>query len=270
MQYQPSLPEHNDNVSHSRPLKEFLLLFSGIVGIFALIFLALTSFVDWAVDYISPEDEAKIYAKMNYTWQDKTEIASEQQIMLQRIVDDLGHCAQIAYPIRVYLIESEDANAMAFPGGHIVVLSGVLEKVKSENGLAFVLAHELSHFNNRDHLRALGGGIVIMALSVIFTGANSDISQLLAPTSELGQAQHSQSAERKADKTALQILNCHYGHVGGASEFFESLRNSNERFNFGALHYFSSHPELKARISDLNQVTKDMGFKVERVRNFGF
>ncbi len=38
----------------------------------------------------------------------------------------------------------------------MVVFTGLLEKMTSENELAFVLAHELGHYDHRDHLRGLG------------------------------------------------------------------------------------------------------------------
>ena len=151
----------------------------------------------------------------------------------------------------VVIFKSSEANAFAFPGGYMAVSTEMLDKVKSENGLAFVIAHELAHFHNRDHLRSLGRGIVMTALAVALTGPDSSLSTLLAPTSQLGQAQYSQARESLADQTAITALNGYYGHVGGADEFFSMMIGMPE---YTVLQPFASHPELKRRIERLEQL----------------
>lgn len=271
MKYEPSLPEHNDNVSHQHPLMEFFVLLSGTVVVILVLFWSLSFFIDIAVEHISPEDEAKIYAQMG---SDSWNMGMESQEVnpgLQNMLDELVQCADIGYPVKMRLVETDDVNALAFPGGNILLFSGLLKKVSSENGLAFVLAHELGHFKNRDHLRGMGRSIVLVALSVMLTGANSDISRLLAPTGSFGHAQYSQKAESNADKTALQILNCRYGHVGGATEFFETLaemEKSNERSKLS--HYFESHPQVEKRIQNIKKIAEKMKYKFGRVLPYHF
>ena len=65
MEYKPSLPEHNDNISHDQPVREFLLLFSGITFFLLVAFWALGLFVDLAVNYISPDMEALIFSPVD-------------------------------------------------------------------------------------------------------------------------------------------------------------------------------------------------------------
>ncbi len=218
-----------------------------------------------AVQTISPEKEAILFAKIRLNWTEKTAQPSAQSVYLQKLTDSLRPCLDVHYPIKIHLVESKEANAFAFPGGTIVVFSGLFDKVQSENGLAFILAHELGHFKNRDHLRGLGRSVVLVALSSLLTGANSDITQALAPVQLFGQAQYSQKRENRSDQTALSTLNCAYGHVGGASEFFNSLPDDKNNFDFKALHYFSTHPELHQRIENLERLTEKMGFYTDDV-----
>lgn len=269
MNYQPSLPEHNDNISHEHPLREFFILISGVVAIVLIIFWSLGFFIDFAVKHISPEDEAKIYAKLGHSFDFGLE-TQPVNTNLQELLNQLAECAEIPYPVTMQLVKTNEINALALPAGNILLFSGLLNTVHSENGLAFVLAHELGHFKNRDHLRGMGRGIVLVALSVILTGANSDISRLLAPTTGLGQAQYSQQAESAADKTALQILNCHYGHIGGSTEFFEFLKKKQGADNNKLSHYFQSHPQVEKRIKAVNKLAEKMGFEfgaVSRLSN---
>jgi len=265
MKYRPSLPDNNDNVSHNHPLKEFFVLLSGLLIILLLVFWSFGYLVDFAVTKITPEKEAIIFSKLNINGDKDDKAPSDQQLVLQNITDSLRQCMDVPYPVTVQLIKSKHANAGAFPGGSIVVFSGLLDKIKSTNGVAFVLGHELGHYMNRDHLRSMGRGLVVLALSTIITGANSDISKILAPAQDFGHARYSQKQESAADEAALHALNCYYGHVGGATEFFEVIKNEERILDFKAMHYFSSHPEMKKRIDDVKSLAQTMGFQSKEV-----
>ncbi len=263
MEYKPGLPEHNDNISHTQPVREFFLLCAAILVFLTVFYWALGLLVDVAVEHIPPKMEAAIFSP--FANLDEKPQESPQQTALQKMVDNLSLCASIQYPLTVKLVESEQINAFAVPGGGIFVYSGLLDKLKSDNGLAFVLAHELAHFSNRDHLRGLGRGIVLTALMAAITGGGSDITQLFAPATGVGQAQFSQKRESLADQQALLTLNCYYGHAGGATEFFDSIKPLTERSGKSFQHYFASHPEAEKRIENLNQMIKQLGFTIEEV-----
>ncbi len=267
MNYQPSLPEHNDNVSHQRPVREFFVLIAGVLAFVLIGYWALGLFVDVAVDYLSSEQEAKLFSKVDINWDFGKESMPEEQAKLQSLVDSLAPCLALPYPITVSLVKSEVVNAMAVPGGKMVVFSGLLDSVSSTNGLMFILAHELGHFKNRDHLRLMGRGIVLSILAMLAFGGDSGISDILASTINLRTAKYSQTRESQADHTALQALHCHFGHAGGATELFETLQSQEEGFNFDLLHYFSSHPELQQRINDLHRLTQKLGFPVQETKD---
>ena len=265
MQYKPSLPEYNDNISHDQPVREFVLLFFGITIFLLIAFWVLGLFVDRAVDYISPEMEAMIFSSVDDSALEFVDGGDPRQAELQYMVDALRECSEIAYPLRVYLIDSDNPNALAFPGGRIFVFSGLLDKVSSENGLSFVLAHELAHFKNRDHLRGIGRGIVFTAVAALLTSAGSDLTQLFAPAADFRQAQYSQERESLADQEALQILGCYYGHVGGAAEFFEAMKPDEKKRGNVFGHYFASHPEALQRIDNLHRFAREFNLAVEEV-----
>jgi Zn-dependent protease with chaperone function len=265
--YQPSLPEHNDNVSHQRPVREFFVLIAGVLFFVLIGYWALGLFVDVAVDFLSSEQEAKLFSKVDINWDFGKESMPEEQAKLQSLVDSLAPCLALPYPITVSLVKSDVVNAMAVPGGKMVVFSGLLESVSSTNGLMFILAHELGHFKNRDHLRLMGRGIVLSILAMLAFGGDSGISDILASTINLRTAKYSQSRESQADHSALQTLHCHFGHVGGATELFETLKSQEERFDFEMLHYFSTHPELQQRIEDLHLLAQELGFPVQETKD---
>jgi Zn-dependent protease with chaperone function len=266
MEYRPSLPDKNHNVSHEHPLREFLVLGGWLVAVIIAAYWIMGLFVNLAVESISPQMELRI---LEATGADKIdsfatddEIDSELVMQLDTLLLELSQCADIGYPANLAVDGSDAVNAFAVPGGKIVVMQGLLDAVSSENGLAFVLAHELAHFKNRDHLRSMGRGVVLLALAILATGPNSELSTFLSPVSSLQSAQFSQSRESAADATALTVLNCHYTHVGGATELFESLDGKGQDFNFGLSHYFSSHPEARRRIKALQELRAANGYSL--------
>jgi len=265
--YQPSLPEHNDNVSHQHPVREFFVLITGVLVFVLIGYWALGLFVDVAVDYLSSEQEATFFSKVDINWDFGEESMPEKQAKLQGLVDAFKPCLSLPYPITVSLVKSEVVNAMAIPGGKMVVFSGLLDSLSSKNGLMFILAHELGHFKNRDHLRLMGRGIVLSILAMLAFGGDSGFSDVFASTINLRTAKYSQTRESQADHTALQALQCHFGHVGGATELFETLQSQDEESDFEMLHYFSTHPELQQRIEDLNQLAQELGFPVQETKD---
>lgn len=90
--------------------------------------------------------------------------------LLERLV---ASWPEAPFTFELALVEEEEPNAMALPGGAILLTSGLLETVDSENGLAFVLAHELGHYAHRDHLRSLSRGLALGAVMALVTGSGS-------------------------------------------------------------------------------------------------
>ncbi len=261
MKYAPSLPPHNDNVSRAHPLKDFLLLLAGLGALALLGFFLLGLVVDAVVDRMGPETEAsltRIIAARAAPAPSAQEAARAAR--LQQLVDSLRPCAGLSGPATVRLTASRVPNAVVEPGGTIFVFSGLLDHVKSENGLAFVLAHELAHLSHRDHLRALGRGIVLYGLAALLTGDSSALASVLAPAQRLGQSSYSRARESAADAAALQVLACRYGHVGGATEFFAALQNKDADALPGS-HYFTSHPAMGARIEAIHAAAGKAGMQ---------
>ena len=123
MRYEPKLPEHNDNITHEKPVREFVTIVVGFIVVAAVLFLVLGLLVDVAVDNISPATEAKISEIVDFKRKQETSFAPEKQARLQKLVEDLGQCAGIPYKVSVELTEAKEANALVFPGGNIVVFS---------------------------------------------------------------------------------------------------------------------------------------------------
>ncbi len=260
MNYQPSLPEHNDNVTPQHPVKDFFVILGWLLAIAACVFWLLGHAVDAIVDRLDHHAEARLYALLPAHAAPGAD-AHPQQAQLQALVDGMRQCAGLRLPATITLSTSHDANAAVLPGGHIVVFSGLLDQVKSENGLSFVLAHELAHITQRDHLRAMGRGIILFGIAALLTGSDSGLAGVLAPVNSLGHANYSRAREAAADAAALRTLNCRYGHAGGATELFASIL-ARDGDGIKASHYVASHPAMQARIDMLNEAIRAAGMQV--------
>lgn len=264
MKYQASLPEHNDNISHEHPLKDFLLILAALSALVVAGIWALGLMVDAVVDRMSPETEKRLTGLLAISAPAPEKALQPKEAYIQSLVDSLRSCAGVDAPVTVRMTASKDANAVVMPGGTVLVFSGLLEHVQSENGLAFVLAHELAHLANRDHLRGMGRGIVVITVATLLTGDGSWTAGLLAPAQQLGESGYSRGRESAADALALKVLQCRYGHVGGATEFFASLNKDDDMPAIA--HYLASHPSMGARIAAIELAIRRAGLRKGEVR----
>ena len=258
MKYTPRQPESNVNVTPTSPLREFFLLTAGLLGVVILIYIVLGLAVNLIVPRISTNLENKM-GRLFIRSIEAKDTDSERGSYVRSLMEDLQErCAQLPYLFKVHIRQSPTVNAAALPGGHIIVYTGLLDKVASENELAFVLAHEMGHFAHRDHLRGMGRAFVFITISTLLLGTDSNISKMLAHVLNITEMSFSRKQETSADEFALAMLNCDYGHVAGATDFFEKISKKQDPGKFG--HYFASHPESRKRISHLENIIRSRGF----------
>ena len=258
MKFTARRPGINVNVSRTHPLKEFAILAGGLLAIVVGVYLALGLAVDLIVPRLSMDLEKKLASPFIGRLVENEDVADTTQ-SLQSLVDRLqDQCAPLPYRITVHVTEADAINAAALPGGHMVVFTGLLAEMTSENELAFVLAHELGHYANRDHLRGLGRALVLMTASTMLLGADNSINSIIGQGMVLTELSFSRKQESQADEFALDTLFCHYGHVADATAFFSKIPEDGDPGRFG--HYFASHPENRRRIGHLEDLARERGY----------
>lgn len=261
MKFIPRRPRDGINVSDTHPLVEASTLIVGITAIFIVIVLALVFLVEVALFFVPAEKEAALFS--DWLPDDLVTVAPDDERLYrtQLLVDRLAfHWADSAYEFRVEVDDSAVVNAMALPGGLIIVSQGLLDQVESENELAFVLGHELGHYKNRDHIRALGRGIVLSMFFAVATG--SDVAHLGIKVSDLALRGFSRRQEKKADEFALALVYTHYGHVNEAWRLFERWDNGEDAL-LDLLSYLSTHPNSGDRVTDLASLAQREGWPLE-------
>ena len=258
MKFTARQPGRNVNVSPTHPLKEFAVLAGGLLAMVVIVYLALGLAVDLIVPRLSMDLEKKLAGVFIGRLAETDEVADATRA-LQTLVDQLqDRCAPLPYSITVHVQQSDAVNAAALPGGHMVVFTGLLAKMSSENELAFVLAHELGHYAHRDHLRGLGRALVLMTASTVLLGADNSINSMIGQGLVLTELSFSRNQETQADVFALETLFCHYGHVADSTSFFSKIPQDGDPGRFG--HYFASHPENRRRISHLEDLAQERGY----------
>ncbi len=249
MRFVAKQPREGINVSDTHPLVEAGALIAGLAAIFLIIAMALIFLIEVALYFVPADKEVQIFA--DWLPEDLVTISPTDERLLETraLVDRLAaHWTDTPYSFRVEISDSDIANAMALPGGLIVVTQGLLDQVESENELAFVLGHELGHFKNRDHIRALGRSIVLSLFFVAITG--SDVGGLGITVADLASRGFSRRQESKADEFGLAIVNAEYGHVNEASRLF--LRwDTDSNFVGDIVSYLSTHPNPGDRVEEM-------------------
>lgn len=261
MRFVARQPREGINVSETHPLAEAGVLIAGLTAILVGIALLLIALVEVLLYFVSAEKEAAIFS--NWMPEDLITVSSEDERLhaTQALVNRLAvHWPDTPYDFRVVIEDSELANAMALPGGLIVVTRGLLDQVESENELAFVLGHELGHFRNRDQLRALGR---VVALSLFLTAVTgNDVAGIGIKAADLTLRGFSRKQESRADEYGLAIVNAEYGHVNEAWHLFERWGIRDDSIS-GLAAYFSTHPGTGDRIWDMRILAETNAWRLD-------
>lgn len=160
---------------------------------------------------------------------------------LQRLVDRVADGVDQPIPFSVLVVDSPMVNAVAAPGGYIVVFSGLLKKVESADEVAGVLSHEIGHVVHRHGMQAL---VRHFALSLVITGLTGNDWGLGNAAQLLIQFAYSREAETEADATGVAILEEAGLRADGLSAFFARLEKEGSN---GLLRYIGSHPPSAER-----------------------
>jgi len=129
--------------------------------------------------------------------------APEVEALARRLAAAAGLDAE---HLEVEVLQDATVNAFALPGGHVFVLTGLLEKSRSPDEVAGVLAHELGHVVLRHHLRSALRSLGVGAVASALFGDTSGLAALLAAgSSQLLGLAFSREQEEKADAFAVTL-----------------------------------------------------------------
>jgi predicted Zn-dependent protease len=154
------------------------------------------------------------------------------------------------------VIESDQINAFATPGGYVYIYTGLLDRINNEAEFAAVTAHEISHVVARHSVKRLQSAVGIGLLEQIAFGGNAsatrDVVNLGVGVALQG---YSRANEFEADEYGITYMSAAGYNPQGAIELFQmlaSLGDAGQKNIFERLS--ASHPDTQARIDRANQL----------------
>jgi beta-barrel assembly-enhancing protease len=154
--------------------------------------------------------------------------------------------AKIPFTIRV--IDSDEVNAFALPGGFFYLNKGLILAAENESELAGVMAHEIAHVAARHAMENQGKGQMLgigLIAGIIFTGGVA--GAVLQNTAGLAQAlaffSFSRAAEEEADRLGVQYLYAAGYDPNGMASMFEKLAAQSKSKPGSISRLFTTHPQ---------------------------
>ena len=190
--------------------------------------------------------------------------ANEYLNLIGQPLAQVSDMPEIFLGYRVLVLNSDEINAFATPGGHIFITKGLLRCCRTEDAVAAVLAHEIGHIQLKHGIQAIKKARVADALNTIateiggdklaetFGGAIADITNMISNG-------YSRSFEFAADDAAQTILR-RLGY--DPNGLVEMLMIMEKKLKPGEAGFAKTHPPPQDRI---DEVQKKVGVKYSPV-----
>ncbi len=191
------------------------------------------------------------------SWLRPSQLDFEQREKIHRAFDRL--CEGLSFE-SFYRLEMRSGrvfgpNAVALPGGIIVLTDELVELADSTNEIAAVLAHEIGHVELRHAMRGvLQNSIVAIAVAAVTADAANLGTAVAGLPAVLAQTKYSREFEADADKFAFDLLR----HKGRSPEAFASIMTKLSEENGSravGFHYLSTHPATEERVKNAINAT---------------
>ena len=193
---------------------------------------------------------------------------------VNRVGQNLVRNSDAKVPFTIKVIDSEEVNAFALPGGFFFVNSGLILKADSESELAGVMAHEIAHVAARHGTKqATRGeiaqiGMMVASIAVPYGWTGYAAMQGASVAIPLGFLQFSRGMEREADFLGLQYMYKTGYDPTSFVDFFEKIESMEKKKPGSIAKVFSTHPMTDDRISAAQEeIQKILPAKPEYVVN---
>jgi len=185
-----------------------------------------------------------------------------------RRVEDVGYRLLDALPSKergpwdyhFYLIDSKEVNAFALPGGNVFVFTGLYDRMHTEDELAAVMGHELTHVR-KEHWAKMAaaqqkrqaGLMVVLGL----THAGRGWQNVAGLADSLLTLKYSRGDEDQADDEGLKDLVAAGYNPRGMLDLFHTLQEASG--GGGGPAFLTDHPLTKQRIERTQERIDQMG-----------
>ena len=190
---------------------------------------------------------------------------------LNRLVDTIGRRLAAAsdrpgLPWTFTVLDTPMVNAMALPGGYIYITRGMLERINSEDELAGVLGHEITHVTARHAAQQISRAQLAqfgMVLGAVIAGPEA--TQAYGQLAELGLnllfQRYSRGQESQADLVGTDYVARAGWNPVGSERMLMTLQRLDKNPASGIERYFQSHPDPAKRVRDVEKKLQDIAAK---------
>jgi predicted Zn-dependent protease len=217
---------------------------------------------------MSAEDEQRI--DLEATQEIEANVGLAADPTLNRYVESVGRSLAAHSPRQdvnytFQIVEMDEPNAFALPGGHIFVSRGLLLLANSEGELAHVLGHEIGHVAAR-HAAKLDAHMKTLGIATLLGDLLSGSSEDTAPSETAGAnpfARYARDQERQADSIGQQIASQSGVDPSGMARFLTALDNYtklNQGFSMPQT-YSSTHPATRERMAEAASLAQTEAWK---------
>lgn len=212
--------------------------------------------VDGKVNFYSLEKEIGLGKQLAMEVERQAKLVDDPIITeyVNRVGQNLVRNSDVKVPVTIKVIDSDEVNAFALPGGFFFVNTGLILRADNEAELAGVMGHELAHIAARHGTRQATRGQIanFASIPLLFMGgwtgyAIRQAAGLAIPMTFLT---FSRGFEAEADLLGIQYLYKAGYDPGSYVDFFEKLQAMEKRKPGTISKVFRSHPVTEDRIKD--------------------
>jgi len=173
---------------------------------------------------------------------------------VNRVGQNLVRNSDAQVPFTIKVIDSDEVNAFALPGGFFYVNSGLILRAQEEDELAGVMAHEISHVTARHGTKQatkaemIQLGSIAAMIFIPYGWAGYGIYEGMNLAIPLTFLKFSRDAEREADFLGIQYMYKAGYDPNAYVTFFERIQADEKRRPGSIPKVFSTHPPTPERI----------------------
>jgi beta-barrel assembly-enhancing protease len=247
----------------SAGILSLLLIFFGAFKIFP------NYFIDQVVDKIPVEWEENFGDAVLSTFPVKKNTDPKVIELLTDILRLLeqSRAEETPYNLKIYILSTDKINALALPGGNIIIFEGLLKIADSPEELAGVLAHEAQHIflkhSTQGILRNLASGLL---MTLVLGDANTVMEIAINIAGQLKTLGFSRKMETEADIKGVEMMLDAKINPKGMFSILKKLmkeelklegnkkNTSTSKYFYEIFSYMSTHPSAKSRLDKLEDL----------------
>ncbi len=228
------------------------------LAVIALLVCAYVWILPWTAERLAMVVPQEVDERIGETAYQQMAFALEEDADRTKLLQEFGDQLELSpsYSPKYHVVKDEQVNAFALPGGHIVVFTGILERMDSSDELAALLAHEATHVEERHSTRMMARSMAgYLFLSLLIGDVNAVVAE---NANALRNLDYGRGLESEADGEGQERLLANGVDPMAMVKLLELLER--EAIDMPEqLAFLSSHPLTEQRIDNAKANAQELG-----------